>query len=61
MYHLVIHTVPKVTIVKEKNGQTKYKLNLPKELMQTLAVQKGDEFNVVGVMGDTVTFKLVRN
>jgi antitoxin component of MazEF toxin-antitoxin module len=52
--------MPKITIVKEKNGQTKYKVNLPKDLMETLAVQKGDSLNLVGFMGDTITFKLVR-
>lgn len=63
MYHLmyiILRKMPKVTIVKEKNGQTKYKINLPKELMETLAVTKGDSLNLVNVLGDQITFKLVR-
>lgn len=63
MYHLmyiILRKMPKITIVKEKNGQTKYKINLPKELMETLAVTKGDSLNLVNVLGDQITFKLVR-
>lgn len=59
MYHFM-YIMPKITIIKEKNGQTKYKINLPKELMETLAVQKGDSLNVVSFMADQITFKLER-
>lgn len=55
-----MYIMPRITIVKEKNGQTKYKINLPKDLMETLAVQKGDKMDVVSFMADTITFKLVR-
>jgi len=52
--------MPKITIVKEKNGQIKYKLNLPKEVMESLAVKQGDKLNITGVMGEQITFKLMR-
>lgn len=55
-----MYIMPRITIVKEKNGQTKYKINLPKDLMETLAVQKGDKLDVVSFMADTITFKLQR-
>jgi len=53
--------MPKITIVKEKNGQTKYKMTLPKELMETFIIKKGDSLNLVSVMGDTISFRVVRN
>lgn len=56
----MIYIMPKITIVHEKNGQTKYKLNLPKELMESLYVKRGDKLNLASVMGDTISFKLVR-
>lgn len=52
--------MPKITIVKEKTGQVKYKLNLPKELMESLYIKQGDKLNFVSVMGDSLTFKLIR-
>jgi len=52
--------MPRITIVNEKNGQVKYKLNLPKELMENMAVKKGDRLNLLSVAGDQITFKLVR-
>ena len=52
--------MPKITIVHEKNGQVKYKMTLPKEIMESLAVKKGDKLNVANVMADQLTFKLVR-
>lgn len=55
-----MYIMPKITIVKEKNGQTKYKLNLPKDIMETLSVNKGDSLDVVSFMADQITFKLVR-
>ena len=58
--HFIIHIMPKITIVKEKNGQIKYKLNLPKEVMESLAVKQGDKLNITGVMGEQITFKLMR-
>ena len=58
--HFSIHTVPKITIVTEKNGQTKYKLNLPKESMENLAVKKGDRLTLISTVADQLTFKLER-
>lgn len=55
-----VHTVPKITIVKENNGQTKYKLNLPKEVMENLAVKKGDSLILISSVGDQLSFKLER-
>lgn len=52
--------MPRITIVNEKNGQVKYKLTLPKELMESMYVKKGDKLQFSSVMGDTITFKLVR-
>lgn len=52
--------MPKITIVHEKKGQVKYKMTLPKELMESLIVKKGDSLNLASVMGDTISFKLVR-
>lgn len=53
--------MPKITIVKEKNGQIKYKLNLPKEQMEHLAVKKGDKLSLISSVGDQLTFKLERS
>ena len=50
----------KIQIVTEKNGQTKYKMNLPKKIMETLAVRPGDQLQMISFMGDTMTFKLER-
>lgn len=50
----------KIQIVKEKSGQIKYKMNLPKKIMETLTIQSGDEMELVSFMGDTMTFKLKR-
>lgn len=58
--HFIIHIMPKITIVHEKNGQTKYKLNLPKEVMENLAVKKGDRLSLLSVAGEQITFKLDR-
>lgn len=52
--------MPRITIIKEKTGQIKYKINLPKDIMEALSVQKGDKLNVITFMGDTITFKLER-
>jgi len=52
--------MPKIMIIKEKNGQIKYKLNLPKEAMETLAVKKGDLLKIISLAGDNITFKLER-
>ena len=52
--------MPKITIVHEKNGQVKYKLNLPKESMEQLAVKKGDKLSLISSVGDQLTFKLDR-
>jgi hypothetical protein len=58
--YIILRKMPTITIVKEKNGQVKYKLNLPKDLMDTLAVKTKDRMDVVAMMGDTITFKLNR-
>ena len=58
--HFIIHIMPKITIVHEKNGQVKYKMTLPKELMDSLMIKKGDKLNLASVMGDSISFKLVR-
>ena len=50
----------KIQIVTEKSGQIKYKMNLPKKIMSTLAVNPGDELEMISFMGDTMTFKLKR-
>ena len=50
----------KIQIVKEKSGQTKYKMNLPKKIMETLIINSGDELELINFMGDTMTFKLKR-
>ena len=52
--------MPKITIVKEKTGQVKYKLNLPKESMETLAVKQGDKLSLISSVGEQLTFKLER-
>lgn len=56
----IIHTMPKITIIKEKSGQIKYKLNLPKEVMENLAVKKGDSLSLLSVAGEHLTFQLKR-
>ena len=58
--HFIIHNMPKITIVKEKTGQVKYKLNLPKESMETLAVKQGDKLTLISTVGEQLTFKLER-
>ena len=50
----------KIQIVTEKNGQVKYKMNLPKKIMDTMTVRSGDELEMISLMGDTMTFKLKR-
>jgi len=57
-YYILI--MPKITIVHEKNGQTLYKLVLPKEVMENLAVKKGDRLSLLNVAGEQITFKLDR-
>jgi hypothetical protein len=52
--------MPKITIVKEKTGQIKYKLNLPKESMENLAVKSGDKLTLISSVGEQLTFKLDR-
>ena len=50
----------KIQIVKEKSGQIKYKMNLPKKVMETLSIQNGEELEMISFMGDSLTFKLKR-
>ena len=51
----------KINIFKRKdNGENKYSLNLPKEVMESLAVSKGDELMFIGEMGGEIRFKLRR-
>lgn len=60
MYHFM-YTMAKIHIVEEKKtGQIKYKLNLPKKIMESWVIQKGDQLELVSFMGDTLTFKLKR-
>lgn len=48
--------MPKITVVKEKTGQVKYKLNLPKEWMTGLSVQAGDILVPKSIVGNELTF-----
>ena len=48
--------MPKITVVKEKTGQVKYKLNLPKEWMTGLSVQAGDILLPKSIVGNELTF-----
>lgn len=57
---MIFFKMPKITIVNEKNGQIKYKLNLPKELMESHAVQKGDYLILKSSVGSEITFTLKR-
>lgn len=51
----------KINIFKRKdNGENKYSLNLPKDIMESLAVKKGDELIFVGEMGGELRFRLKR-
>ena len=54
--------MPKIFIEQDKKtGQVKYKLTLPKESMETLAVQKGDLLILKSVVGNEITFTFQRN
>jgi bifunctional DNA-binding transcriptional regulator/antitoxin component of YhaV-PrlF toxin-antitoxin module len=44
----------------KKTGQIKYQIILPKEIMETLAVKKGDELIFTGEMGGELRFRLKR-
>jgi len=52
--------MPKITIIKEKTGQVKYKMTLPKDWMQSLGVSKGDALVTKSLVGTEVTFVLKR-
>jgi len=45
----------------KKTGQIKYILNLPKEIMEDLVVQKGDELILKTFVGNEITFRFKRN
>lgn len=44
----------------KKTGQEKYFHILPKKHMEDLAIQKGDELILKSVVGNEITFKIVR-
>ena len=56
-----ILSMPKINIFKRKdNGEFKYSINLPKEVMESLAVMKGDELMFVSESGGELRFRLRR-
>jgi len=51
----------KINMFKRKdNGEYKYSINLPKEVMESLEVLKGDELLFIGEIDGELRFKLRR-
>jgi len=54
--------MPKISIFKRKdNNQPQYSIILPKDIMDSLSVQKGDELLFIGEMGGEIRFRLKRS
>jgi hypothetical protein len=56
------YNMAKIQITEDKKtGQVKYYTYLPSDIMKNLVVAKGDSLLLKSVVGDEITFKLVRS